>query len=70
MNSVWEPGCLEGLIGGETATPFKGAMKKGPWLVALGIFLLGMEKLLKLCGDYFIKHEIKILIKQPGFNGK
>ena len=29
-----------------------------------------MIALLQLCQDYFINHEIRLPIKQPGFNGK
>ena len=40
---------------------------KTPWL--FGVFV-GDEMLTQLCGDSFINHEIRIPIKQPGFDGK
>ena len=40
-------------------------MKKGPWLV---VWLCG-DCTLQLCGDFF-SYEIRIPIKQAGFNGK
>ena len=42
--------------------------KKDPfWLFRVYI---GDDKTTQLCGDYFIKHDIRIPSKQPGFNGK
>ena len=37
---------------------------------APGFLLYIGEYTTQLCGDYFINHEIRIPIKQPGFNGK
>ena len=57
------------LFGGESL-PFE-VLKKGPWLVRL---FVGDDKsnypVASYIGDYFINHEIRIPINQPGFNGQ
>ena len=54
------------LAGSLIQRSFNEQWKKGPWLVGL---YTGW-KTTQLYGDYFIHHEIRIPINQPGFNGK
>ena len=45
-----------------------------PILLKFAVFFRGLInrrcKTTQLCGDYFISHEIRIPIEQPGFYGK